>query len=331
MYKLIDSLTLRVASGDGAPGSISFRREKYIPKGGPDGGDGGKGGDIVFLVNKSLASLSHLYARKEIRAQRGKNGMGRQRHGQAGEPTIIEIPPGTILKDSLGHVIREFSSHEKPFIFLKGGLGGKGNIHFTSSSNRSPRYAQKGLPGEEVDIQLEMKLIADIGLVGLPNAGKSTFIASITNARPKIANYPFTTLTPNLGIWNLDITTQLVIADIPGIIEGAHQGHGLGIEFLKHIERTSFLFFLIDVNEENPYKIFKKLNYELASFSSKMTQKQYGIGLSKIDACSKDRIENVKKSFPTRLQKKIIPFSSLSKAGIDVIRKHCYQIKTNQF
>ena len=331
MPKFVDSLALKVISGKGAPGSTSFRREKYVPRGGPDGGDGGRGGDIVFKVNRSLTSLSHLYSKKEIGAGRGENGMRRQRHGRDGDSVVIEVPPGTVLKDSLDNTIKEFNLLDAPFVFLKGGGGGKGNVHFASSSNQSPDYAGEGHPGEEVDIKLEMKLIADVGLVGLPNAGKSTFISVVTNARPKIAGYPFTTLTPHLGILNLDITINLVIADIPGIIEGAHEGRGLGIDFLKHIEKTSFIFFVIDINDKNPFDTFEKLTTELNSFSSTMTKKNFIIGLSKAETVGEEHIKKAIARFSASLKSKIIPFSSLSKKGIKEIKKNFYQIKSNRF
>ena len=327
MNKFIDSLDLRVASGAGAPGSVSFRREKYIPKGGPDGGDGGRGGDIVFQVKPSLISLSHLYSQKEIRAGRGENGMRRQRHGRDGDSVIIEVPPGTILKDSLGNIIKEFNKKDKPFVFLKGGKGGRGNVFFASATNQAPKHAGVGQFGEEADIKLEMKLIADIGLVGLPNVGKSTFLSVVTHAKPKIANYPFTTLTPHLGILKLDITTDLVIADVPGLIEGAHQGRGLGIDFLKHIERTSFLFFVIDINDEVPVHTFEKLNQELKSFSPIMSQKGFIIGLSKVETVNEKDIKEKVVQFSPSLQKKVIPFSSLAKQGIGEIKKQFYQVK----
>ena len=330
MDKYVDSITLKVTSGSGGHGSASFRREKYIPRGGPDGGDGGRGGDVIFKVNRSLTFLSHLYSRKEMLAKQGEDGRRRQRHGKDGSPIIIEIPSETILKDSLGHIIKKFSSGDEPFVFLKGGRGGRGNTHFASSVNRSPKYAEKGHPGKEVDIQLEVKIIADVGLVGQPNAGKSTFIATITRARPKIANYPFTTLSPHLGLLHLDITKKLIIADIPGVIEGAHQGKGLGIHFLKHIERTSFLFFIIDINNTPPFDTFEKLQYELKSFSSDLTKKEYAIGLSKTDTCEKDDIHQALMSFPEPLRKKIFPFSSLSNEGVENIKKHFYGVRNSQ-
>ena len=326
IQKFIDYLVLNLESGNGASGSVSFRREKYIPRGGPDGGDGGRGGDIVFKIKKNLSNLSHLYSKKKISAEHGKPGRGRKKHGKDGEDTIIYVPLGTQIKDANHKLIKDMTVASDTFILLKGGKGGKGNIHFASSTNQTPDYAQSGLPGKRADIILEVKLIADIGLVGLPNAGKSTLIATITNAKPKIANYPFTTLTPNLGIYRLDIENNLIIADIPGIIEGASDGTGLGIEFLKHIERTSSLFFIIAISSDNPYLEFQILKKELKKHSYKLLKKNFFIGLSKVDSISADQIDKKKNLFPLELQNKLIVFSSLEQIGLEEIKKMAYQV-----
>lgn len=259
MEKFIDTHTLEIASGDGAAGCVSFRREKYIPFGGPAGGDGGCGGNIIFTADKSISSLAHLYTHRLISAENGQPGRGRGCFGKNGSDKHIKVPVGTLIKDLNGLIIHDFTRDEETFIMLKGGKGGKGNMHFATSVKQSPRYAQKGLPGTRVTIQLEIKLIADIGLVGLPNAGKSTLISTLTNARPKIADYPFTTLKAGLGIFRIDETNSLIIADIPGIIEGAHKGAGLGLEFLRHIERTKYIFYVIDSSSVNPFESFKIL------------------------------------------------------------------------
>ena len=326
MSKLIDFLELTLGSGDGAPGSVSFRREKYIPKGGPDGGDGGRGGDVIIRVNVQLNSLSHLYHRQTIKAQDGEHGRGRRKHGKKGTDLLIEVPLGTQLKDSAGNLIKDFGKARETFCFLKGGLGGKGNFHFSTSINQAPTYAQKGTAGKSVEVQLELKLIADLGLVGFPNAGKSTFISVVTNATPKIAAYPFTTLSPNLGIYSLDMESSITIADIPGLLEGASSGTGLGFDFLRHIEHTTHLFFLIDCQSENPYSDFQKLTKELEQYGLSLLEKKYKIGLSKIDSIREDQIAEKLNFFPKGLREAVYPFSSISKKGMDLIRRFGYEI-----
>ena len=326
MSKLIDALKLTLVSGDGAPGSVSFRREKYIPRGGPNGGDGGKGGDVVIRVNAQLNSLAHLYHHKIMKAKNGRQGEGRKRHGKDGEDLILEVPRGTQLKDNAGRLIKDFLKADERFLFLRGGLGGKGNCHFSTSVNQAPTYAQQGLAGQSVDIELELKFIADLGLVGFPNAGKSTFIAALTHARPKIASYPFTTLSPNLGTYQLDIESSLIIADIPGLIEGAHRGAGLGCDFLRHIEHTSHLFFLIDCHSNEPYADFQKLKRELEQHDASLLEKEYRIGLSKMDSLPKDKLPEKLAAFPPHLRKRVHAFSSISRQGLEAIRSFCYQI-----
>lgn len=319
-----------LVSGNGAPGAATFRREKYVPKGGPDGGDGGNGGNVIFRSKRNLSSLSHLYAKKIVTAKNGKNGSGRRRHGKNGEDAILEVPIGTLLKDQSDRLIKDFDSDKVEFLFLKGGLGGKGNYHFKSAVNQTPTYAQKGLPGEEVPVKLEIKLIADLGLVGFPNVGKSTFINCVTNSNSKIGNYPFTTRTPNLGIYQLDIQSSIIIADIPGIIKGAHKGLGLGLEFLKHIERTSTLFYFIDSLSENPYEDYKQLILELKKHSKILSKKDFFIGLSRVDLLDAKDINMKIKSFPKKMQKKIVPFSSITKDGLGEIKTLCYDLLKNR-
>ena len=243
-----------------------------------------------------------------------------------GENLYIEVPIGTTVKDNEGQIIIDLNDPSKDYLFLKGGIGGRGNVHFASSRHQTPKFAQPGREGELAEITLELKLIADLGLVGFPNVGKSTFIACVTNAHPKIANYHFTTLNPNLGIYNLDIENSLIIADIPGIIEGASDGAGLGLEFLRHIERTSYLFFILDSLSEHPLEDFKKLQHELESYSDELPKKSYFIGISKIDLIDEEKIEEIIDSFPEEYRDKIIPFSSITKMGIDKIRKVCYTV-----
>lgn len=325
MSKFIDTHQLLVTSGNGAPGSASFRREKYVPFGGPDGGDGGRGGDVLLRVNPSLNSLFHLYSFREIKAQAGHGGMGRKKHGKDGEDVVIEVPLGTLVKDSEGGVLFDMSQKDQEIVLLEGGLGGKGNVHFTSSSNQAPRYAQPGLAGKSIEIQLEMKLIADLGLVGFPNAGKSTFLSTVSNARPKIADYPFTTLTPQLGIHKLDATNSLLVADIPGIIEGAHEGVGLGLEFLRHIERTWRLLFLVDSSADDPLAQFRKLRKELRYYSERLFNKPFRLGLSKMDIANRSEAE-IRELFPEELHDKMIFFSSAAHIGYDNIRNFFYEI-----
>jgi GTP-binding protein len=242
----VDYIKLHLKSGNGGKGSAHLRREKYIPKGGPDGGDGGRGGHVIFKANKDLWTLFHLKFKRHIRATHGEHGSKQTSTGADGEDQCIEVPLGTVIRDTnTNEVIKEMTEHEEEFIVVEGGMGGKGNAHFKSSTNQTPRFAQPGIPGEEKDVTLELKLLADVGLVGFPNAGKSTLLSVITAAKPKIANYEFTTLKPNLGIVNYRDYKTFVVADIPGIIEGAAEGKGLGYRFLRHIERNSTLLFLI--------------------------------------------------------------------------------------
>ena len=282
----IDESRIYVKSGDGGNGCCSFRREKYIPKGGPDGGDGGKGGDIIIRADASVHTLLDQRYHPHYKAKRGQHGMGKNMTGRGGEDCVIRVPIGTVIKDiSSGEIIADLTSAGQSVIVAKGGNGGRGNARFATSTNQAPRYCEDGWPGEEKTLQLELKLLADVGLVGFPNAGKSTFISQVSNARPKIADYPFTTLTPNLGLvkWK---GTDFVLADIPGIIEGAHQGVGLGLRFLKHIERTRLIVFLIDLSPENqrePLAEFSILNDELARYNSDLTTKARIIVFNKCD------------------------------------------------
>ena len=250
--KFIDEVTITVLAGKGGSGCVSFRREKYVPRGGPDGGDGGEGGSVIFEASERKHSLLDFRYRNLFRAETGRNGSGQNKHGRGGEDLVVETPVGTALKDpATGEIFADLTEAGTKKVAAKGGRGGKGNAHFVSSTHRTPRFAQEGQPGEERELRLELKLIADVGLVGLPNAGKSTLISVISAARPKIADYPFTTLTPNLGVVQYDDAPPFVIADVPGLIEGAHHGAGLGVRFLKHIERTRVLVHVIDVSKVN--------------------------------------------------------------------------------
>jgi GTPase len=318
--KFIDEVKIRVVAGKGGNGCVSFRREKYVPRGGPDGGDGGQGGSVLLEASERKHSLLDFQFRNLYRAPTGGGGEGQNRHGRSGEDLVLEVPVGTVAKDSeTGEVLADLSEPGQRWVAAKGGRGGKGNAHFTSSTHRSPRFAQEGPPGEEREIKLELKLIADVGLVGLPNAGKSTLISAVSAARPKIADYPFTTLVPNLGVVQYDDAPPFVIADVPGLIEGAHEGAGLGIRFLKHIERTRLLVHVIDVSgvsSENPLKPFQAIEHELVSYSEQIANKPRIIVLNKTDLLEdKVELEMIAKSYG-QLGCPVLLVSSLARKGL---------------
>lgn len=278
----VDSVQIFVSSGKGGEGAVSFRREKFVLNGGPDGGDGGKGGNVYFQVDNNTDTLSHFRGHKTFKAQNGQPGQGRNKHGKKGEDLVIVVPPGTqVFEDN--QLLLDLLEGEK-ILFLEGGKGGLGNSHFKSATNQRPTYAQKGLPGIEKSIRLELKLIADVGLVGFPNVGKSTLVSTLSNAKPEIANYEFTTLVPSLGIVRVGDYQSFVIADIPGIIGGASEGKGLGLEFLRHIERTRFLLVVLDLaNYRSLKEQFSTLRAELERFSPKLAMRPFGIMFSKLD------------------------------------------------
>ena len=325
MIGFADEALIEVTSGKGGNGCISFRREKYVPNGGPSGGDGGDGGDIIFVVKKNLRTLAHLRFHPIIKARNGSDGQSWNKYGKNGEDKIIPVPPGTTLRDpDTGELIYEFTtqSEDEQFVFLKGGKGGWGNVHFKSSTNQAPRYAHKGTLGETRKLRVELTIMADVGLVGFPNAGKSSLLTAFTNARPKIAPYPFTTKIPNLGVLNADKDRDIIIADIPGIIEGASQGAGLGIRFLKHISRTACLIFMIDVSDENYLSAYETLCNELKSFSEELFAKPRIVLCNKIDVegCE-ERAEEVKNA----IQKKesdtvVLAVSVLMNKGLGATR-----------
>ncbi|MDX9801416.1 MAG: GTPase ObgE [Spirochaetia bacterium] len=326
MRGFIDETNIEVSSGNGGPGSISFRREKYVPRGGPDGGDGGKGGDVVFRVKKNLKTLSSLRYRRFFRAEDGKPGRGSKKHGRDGLDAVLEVPPGTIIKNSEnGELIKDLTelTHDEEWIFLKGGKGGLGNSHFATSRKQTPHYAQPGLPGAERKLKVELNIIADIGFVGFPNAGKSSLLERLTNARPKIASYPFTTKIPNLGVYRLG-DQDLVLADIPGIIEGASDGAGLGLRFLKHINRTRGLLFLIDLTDENYLDSFPVLLNELKSFSVELASRKRVIIGTKMDEEGTD--EALEKLAEKYKEEEVIGISVFSGKGIDMFDKLFYSM-----
>lgn len=279
-----DEVKINVKSGKGGDGAATFRREKFIPRGGPDGGDGGNGGSVILRVNPQLRTLSHLHNNQKFKANNGEDGRGNRMYGKKGKSKVIEVPMGTVVIDvRTSEILADLTQSEQECIVAHGGKGGRGNVWFKSSTNQTPFYAEKGKPGETCGLLLELKLIAHIGLVGFPNAGKSTLISRISNAKPKVANYPFTTLTPNLGVMTVgDAYTSVLIADIPGLIEGAHKGKGLGIEFLKHVERTSVLLFILDVTDD-PFERFQTLKKELEGYSARLAEKPFLVALNKID------------------------------------------------
>ncbi len=287
LMKFIDEVKISVCAGKGGNGCVSFRREKYVPRGGPDGGDGGEGGSVIIEATQRKHSLLDFRYKNIFKAEAGKSGAGRNKKGRSGRDLVIEAPVGTMLKDPVsGEIFADLTENGQISIAAKGGRGGKGNAHFATSTHRTPRFAQEGQPGEERELKLELKLIADVGLVGLPNVGKSTLISVVSAARPKIADYPFTTLVPNLGVVQYDDAPPFVMADVPGLIEGAHLGAGLGVRFLKHIERTRILVHVIDASaapEDNPLLPFEQIEHELKSYSQDMRKKPRIIVLNKTD------------------------------------------------
>ncbi len=328
MQHFVDEAVINIASGHGGAGCVSFRREKYIPFGGPNGGDGGDGGSVIFRVKSNIRTLYHLKLKKNFKARNGQPGMGSQCNGKNGEDVLIDVPPGTSIYDAAtGELLKDFTSDNETYIILKGGKGGMGNMHFATSTNQAPRYAQPGLPGMELVLRVELKLIADVGLVGFPNAGKSTLLSVITRAKPKIANYPFTTLIPNLGVFVID-NESFVMADIPGIIEGASEGHGLGIHFLKHIERTKILLFFINLEDEEYLTQFEKLKYELKNYSEKLSRKKYLIAASKYDL---EGSEEKLKKLEAEINEKIIPISAVTgynmKMLLYALKNMIYQVE----
>ncbi|HID96013.1 MAG TPA: GTPase ObgE [Candidatus Latescibacteria bacterium] len=280
----IDQARIYVKAGDGGNGCVSFRREKHVPRGGPDGGDGGDGGNVVFRVHPSLKTLLDFRYRQHYKAQRGEHGKGKKKHGKKGEDLIIWVPAGTVIRDvRTGGILADLIKVGDSKILAFGGKGGRGNARFATSTNQAPRYAERGTIGQKKVLDLELKLIADVGLVGLPNVGKSTLLSRVSSAHPKIADYPFTTLEPILGIVPLGEYDSFVMADIPGLIKGAHEGRGLGIQFLRHIERTRVLLFLIDSTSKDPFKDFHTLREELRLFNTALLRKPHVAVLTKID------------------------------------------------
>ena len=312
----IDHIKIFCKSGNGGRGSSSFRREKFVPKGGPDGGDGGKGGDIILKGNSQLWTLLHLRYTKHLKAENGEGGQGSKKHGKNGKDVVIEVPLGTIAKSADNDNISiEILNHNEEKILLEGGIGGLGNVHFKTSTKQTPQYSQPGIQGIEEWINLELKVLADVGLVGFPNAGKSTLLSSISKAKPKIGDYPFTTLTPNLGVIPYKDNLSFIMADIPGIIEGASEGKGLGIRFLRHIERNSILLFMIPVTSEVD-KEFKLLHKELKNYNKELLEKKIIIAVTKCDLLSEKELKEMK----FNLKQEIIKISSVTGYGLENLK-----------
>ena len=318
--KFLDQIKIHVKAGNGGDGSPSFRREKFIEFGGPDGGDGGKGGSVILKSERNLNTLIDYRYQQHHKAKRGENGMGQNRTGKSGEDLILKVPIGTqVFEEDNKTLIYDFTKPGEKFVAAAGGKGGLGNTRFKSSTNRAPRKFTKGTSGEEFTIWLQLKTIADIGIIGLPNAGKSSLLASITNANPKIANYQFTTLNPNLGVASYD-DKEVTIADIPGLIEGAHEGTGLGIQFLKHIERCKSLLHLIDITNNDLEKSYNEVKNEIKNYSSDLLKKKELIVLNKIDLVDEKIVNKIIEKFSKKIKGEILTLSTLNKESVSKIK-----------
>ena len=324
----VDYVNINVKSGSGGKGSTHLRREKYIPKGGPDGGDGGRGGHVIIRANPQLWTLFTFKFKRHFKAGDGGDGSGSRKSGSQGKDVIVEVPYGTIIKDSISNeVIEEINKDNTELIILEGGLGGRGNFHFKSSTNQTPRYSQKGISGKEMNLALELKVLADVGLVGFPNAGKSTLLSVLSSAKPKIANYEFTTLKPNLGIVSMSDYRSFVMADIPGIIEGASEGKGLGHYFLRHIERNSILLYVIPVDTKDLKKEFDILNNELKKYNPELIDKDFAVFFSKSDLMDQELLLELE--IIIKYQFKEIPYftgSSINMNGIKKLKEGLWKI-----
>ena len=318
--KFLDQVKIYVKAGNGGDGSPSFRREKFIEYGGPDGGDGGKGGSIILKAERNLNTLIDYRYQQHHKAKRGDNGSGQNRTGKSGDDLILSVPLGTqVFEEDNKTLIYDFVKFGEEFVAAAGGKGGLGNIRFKSSTNRAPKKITKGVPGEEFTIWLQLKTIADIGIIGLPNAGKSSLLAAITNANPKIANYQFTTLNPNLGVASYD-DKEITIADIPGLVEGAHKGTGLGIQFLKHIERCKSLLHLIDITNDDLKKSYKQVKNELKNYNSNLEKKKELIILNKTDLIDKKDLDKIIKDFSKNIKSEVISMTTLQKVSVSKIK-----------
>lgn len=325
--KIIDRVKITVKAGQGGNGASTFRREKYVPKGGPDGGDGGNGGHVFIKATNRLNSLIDYRYNQHIKAPNGENGRRSNEHGADGEPLVLEVPVGTVVKDSeTDELLADMDQNNKIVCIARGGRGGRGNARFATPSMRAPRYSENGINGEEKKLLLELKMIADVGLIGYPSVGKSTLISVISNAKPKIADYHFTTISPNLGVVDYHGQDSFMVADIPGIIEGAHEGAGLGFYFLRHVERTKILVHLVDCSlseRPDPIEDYKNIRHELLSYSEKLSQKEEVIALSKADVSIEEIIEDTKKQFE-QMGKKVFVISAVTGRGVDELLDFLY-------
>lgn len=316
----VDEAKFHVKAGDGGNGCVSFRREKYVPKGGPDGGDGGRGGDVIITATSSLHSLLDFRYQIHYKAERGISGKGKDMHGAAGKDCHIKVPLGSVIKDDDGAILADLSTEGDVFLAAQGGNGGLGNPHFASGSNRTPRFATKGVPGEERWLRIELKLIADVGLLGLPNAGKSTLLSKLSAANPKIADYPFTTLEPQLGVLHYKHYKPCIIADIPGLIEGAHEGVGLGHKFLRHIERTSILLHVVDCSDDSYMQNYHTINNELLSYKEELGGRKQFVVLNKTDLVDSDMVQEMQREF-TAFGCTVFAISCVEESGLEVLRQ----------
>lgn len=312
---LTDEATIKIKAGDGGNGIVSFLREKYRPKGGPDGGDGGDGGNIYFICDDNTHTLSDFSRQKYFASQNGENGRKKKQHGKDGKDLFLKVAPGTLIKIN-DEVFHDFTKIADQILAACGGKGGWGNVHFATATHQAPREATKGTPGEETIFKLELKLLADVGLIGLPNSGKSTLLSRISNARPKIADYPFTTLEPNLGVAKYQ-NHEFVVADIPGLIEGASKGRGLGVKFLRHIERTKVLVHLLDINSQDLVKDYQDIRKELDAWNKKFAHEDEIIVLNKIDTLLPKEATKIAKKFAKDIKKDVLTISAVSGEGID--------------
>jgi GTP-binding protein len=324
--QFIDEARITVKAGDGGNGVISFRREKFIPKGGPDGGNGGNGGDVIIRADQHLNTLLDFRYHRIYKAQRGENGRGKNQYGKYGEDIVLRVPCGTIIRNSAtAEMLADLTAHGQEVIIARGGKGGRGNSEFATSTNQAPRVAEQGIPGEECELLLELKLLADAGLVGFPNAGKSTLISVISAAKPKIADYPFTTLTPNLGIVRFAEEKSFTVADIPGLIEGAHRGKGLGIQFLRHIERTRVLVFLIESTRADLREDYRVLLNEIGEYSETMLKKPRIVAVTKMDIADVDTKKSLKRlKFGRGVP--VIPISAVTNEGIAILVEQVWKL-----
>ena len=319
--KFLDQTKIFIKAGDGGSGSASFRREKFIEFGGPDGGDGGSGGSIVFIADRNLNTLIDFRYRQHFRAEKGQDGKGKKKTGRSGKDLVLKVPVGTqVFEEDNNTFIEDFVNSEQKVVVANGGKGGLGNVRFKSSTNRTPRKKTEGSQGESFWIWLQLKVIADIGIVGMPNSGKSSLLSALTNARPKIANYPFTTINPNLGVATYN-NKEVTLADIPGLIEGAHEGIGLGDKFLRHIERCKNILHLIDITNEHLLENYSKVRKELFKYSNKLIKKREIIVFNKIDMISDEEINKKIDIFSKKIKKKIYTISALKQKGLTTIKR----------